>query len=442
MGAATTSHRGSNASLTLPSPTSLASPARTPSLFSSAEPHRDPTITSKTRPSRLRKQSSAKEDRGQLDLSKSTAENDQLAGLGIVDSRGPRYATDVTFSRVSRNKHSRTNSIGSQASNGSNSNRPGYHFTHPLKQTPGAYTPPPGDRASFFDSEELEETNNAIVEGEVLTPTGYISRRSMSTSSASQAQPAPSAQARGAADPVLLRQMTSNSQSNISLKSHHSATGKPSKLKSSRPSPEKGHSFESGPPSSARTSFDKAIGFVARRSEPEVVTQEELVQAARRKFEEKNALKELKYQREAEHRRTIEEAKIAKREQLECRRSEAFEVRDLPSTKAALKRLSGLMSGSTNSKLSHKNESAENINANPAPSVKERKSSPTESLQTGSYESYRSVSTPNPALFATNTDKPRAADKSRLSRLARRSSKTVGISWWFHTKFLSIGSRA
>jgi hypothetical protein len=434
MGAVNTSHRGSNASLTAPSPTSLASPARTPTLFSSADPYRDSTTSSKARPSRLRKQSSAKEDKGQLDLSKSTAENDQLAGLGIVDSRGPRYATDVTFSRVSRTKHSRTNSIGSQASNGSNSNRPGYTFTHPLKQTPGAYTPPPGDRVSFFDSNELEEANDSVVvEGEVLTPTGYVSRRSMSISSTSQARPG--------ADPIMVRRMTDNSQSNVSLKSNHSGPTKPSKLKKTRPGPEHGNSFESGPPSSARTSFDKAISLVARRSETEVVTQEELVQAARRKFEEKNALKELKYQREAEHRREVEAAKLVKREESERRRSGAFEVRDLPSTKAALKHLSGLMSGSSNSKNNYNNDSAENINATPASSSKERKPSPTESLQTKSYESYRSVSTPTPALFTTTTDKPRDAEKSRLSRLARKSSKAVGISWWFHTKFLSMGSR-
>jgi hypothetical protein len=235
--------------------------------------------------------------------------------------------------------------------------------------------------------------------------------------------------------------MTGNSQSNISLKSNHSANGKPSKLKKTRPVPEHGYSYESGPPSSARTSFDKAISFVARRSETDVVTQEELVQAARRKFEEKNALKELKYQREAEHRREIEAARMVKREESERRRSEAFEVRDLPSTKAALKHLSGLMSGSGNSKTHFKNDSAENINADLVSSSKERKSSPIESLQTKSYESYRSVSTPNPALFATTTDKPRGAEKSRLSRLARKSSKTVGISWWFHTKFLSLGRR-
>jgi hypothetical protein len=321
-----------------------------------------------------------------------------------------------------------------------------------LKQTPGAYTPPAGDRASFFDPEELDETKD-VVEREVLTPTGYISHRSMSVSSTSQAQPAPIAQSRTGADPVLIRQTTGNSQSNISIKSNHSCgNGKPAKLKKTRPSPEHGHSYEYGASSSARTSFDKAISFVSRRSETDVVTQEELVQAARRKFEEKTALKELKYQREAEHRREIEEAKMIKREGLGRRRSEAYEVRDLPSTKAALKHLSGLLSGNgsninnnnNNNPMTNKNVSDEHINsARPSMTGRDRRQTPpTDSLQTKSYESYRSASTPNPtANLFTTAEKPRSVERSRLSRLAQRSSKAVGISWWFHTKLLGLGSR-
>jgi hypothetical protein len=320
-----------------------------------------------------------------------------------------------------------------------------------LKQTPGAYTPPAGDRASFFDPEELDETKD-VVEREALVLTGYTSHRSMSVSSTSQFQSAPIAQSRTGADPVLIRQTTGNSQSNISIKSNHSGgNAKPAKLKKTRPSPEHGHSYEYGASSSARTSFDKAISFVSRRSETDVVTQEELVQAARRKFEEKTALKELKYQREAEHRREIEEAKMIKREGLERRRSEAYEVRDLPSTKAALKHLSGLISGSginnnNNSPMfSNRNFSDENIEpSRPSMTGRDRRPTPpTDSLQTKSYESYRSASTPNPtANLFTAAEKPRRPiERSRLSRLAQKSSKAVGISWWFHTKLLSLGSR-
>jgi len=106
---------------------------------------------------------SLKEENTRVDLSKSVAENEALAGLGIHDfnSVAPRSATDVRFDSVnsSRSRHQRATSNGSQFSTNSGSQRPSVAYMHTMRHTPRPYTPPIAKSytTSMIGSDEGEE---------------------------------------------------------------------------------------------------------------------------------------------------------------------------------------------------------------------------------------------------------------------------------------------
>ena len=270
----------------------------------------------------LRKLSSAREDenQGRLDLSKSVSENGALAGLGIQDF-GTRSSSDVNFSQTGRRTpHTRTTSTGSQISTGSGSFKP-TPFIHPMRQTPNTPTPTRQSLASSLNDDDVQESSDIVTDDDVQIGQTFRNHRSGSISSFPQIQPTPLSQSYTAHDLGAVPKLTSSSQTNLSMKSGRSA--KSSKSKLGRPRRHTDRS-EYVPSPSSRTSLDKtAFSFVPRRSDPDPATRDERIRAARRKFEEKEADKDRKMEKEALKRRDTEEAKSAKKQERQRRKSEA-----------------------------------------------------------------------------------------------------------------------
>ncbi|KAK3674194.1 hypothetical protein LTR78_006041 [Recurvomyces mirabilis] len=271
----------------------------------------------------IRKMSTSKqEDQGRLDLSKSTLENERLAGLGIQEL-GQRSVSDVSISHAARRGtgHGRTTSGTSQASTISGSYKPNLPFVHPMRQTPRPYGNTGSANASFVHDEEASESDDLVdVDDDFRLGHGFRSRRSVSISSVPAIAPTPLSQSVTVDDLGMVPKLTSASQTNLSIKSGKS--GKSTKSRHGRPRRETGPSFEQP---SSRTSFDKAFSFVSRRSDPEPRDRDERIRAARRKFEEKEAIKDRKLEQEYSKRRQSEDAKRAKQQGRQARKSEASE---------------------------------------------------------------------------------------------------------------------
>ncbi|KAF2770185.1 hypothetical protein EJ03DRAFT_335632 [Teratosphaeria nubilosa] len=284
----------------------------------------------------LRKMSGAKEmDQGKLDLSKPVSENERLAGLGIQDF-GTRSVSDVTFAHAGkRGTHARTISVGSQASAGSNSFRPTQPFVHPMRQTPRPYETLAGSsNASIVDDEEARESLDVVRDDFRSQP--FRNNRSMSISSNLPGMPTPLSQSHTVDDLGYVPKLTnSESLTNLSI-----ISGQSSKSRKGRSRRNTDQTMDVPTPSS-RTSFDKALSFVSRPSDPEPQTRDERIREQRRKFQQKEASKDMKQEREAAKRREAEYAKKMKRQERQRRKSEAEEraklTRSLPSTDSASK---------------------------------------------------------------------------------------------------------
>jgi len=361
----------------------------------------------------LRKMSGNKdEDQGKLDLSKSVGDNNRLAGLGIKDF-GPRSASasDVSFTPAVRRvtPHTRTTSVGSQVSTGSGSFRPNQQFVHPMRQTPRPYTPPAGSSSNSFVNEEEANESDDVVDDDFKLGHGFRSRRSMSITSTPQIAPTPLSQSHTADELGLVPKLTSTSQSNLSM-----VSAKSSKSKVSRAQRE--HSFDQPTSPSSRTSFDRAISYVSRRSDPEPETRDERIRVARRRFEEKEANKDRRLQKGALKRRATEEAKNAKKQERQARKSEASE-RARPS------------------------ESSEMIRSSADRWKKTTPHAQSEKFRSRSYEEYR------PANVASLPRKGREAGASeKVPRSEERRSMGAQSNWvrfsaWFQTRLLGCGSR-
>jgi hypothetical protein len=280
------------------------------------------TSTPKLKPY-LRKTSSSKDDQGKLDLSRSTVENEGLAGLGIQDF-STKSAGDVNFahSRRRTTSHTRTISGCSSVSNGSGTFKPTHPFIHPMRQTPRSHTPPVAQSsASSLNEDEADESSD-VVDDEFKLGNSYRSRRSMSISSTPQIAPTPLSQSHTALDLGIVPKLTSNvSQSNISVRS--TRTGSSPDKQISRSRGESSILQEQAISPSARTSIDKAFSFVSRKSELEHQSRDDRIREARRKFEEKEADKARKAEKEAYKRRESDRSKTDRQEERQVRRSEA-----------------------------------------------------------------------------------------------------------------------
>lgn len=255
-------------------------------------------------------------DQGRLDLSRPSAENESLTGLGICepDHVYARSVSDVSFAPTTRRKasHSRaTSGPPSLAVAVSGPLRPTQPFA-PLREAPRSFTPP----ATIFHndtSDDEADESVGVLTNDIRQPDyePWKPRRSISISSGPAVTPLSQTYTAGS-----LTKLTSASQSNLSLRSQPSYDH----LKSGRSHRNTGRSSDYPTTPSARTSIDKAFSFITRTSEPEdAASRAAAIRAARKAFEEKEAAKEQKYEKEEMKRR----ASVLKKEERKWRKSEA-----------------------------------------------------------------------------------------------------------------------
>lgn len=262
---------------------------------------------------------SLKEENARVDLSKSVAENEALAGLGIQDfnSVASRSASDVRFEPVnsSRSRHQRATSNGSQFSTNSASQRPSAPYMHPMRHTPRPYTPPIAKSytTSVLGSEDSDEreavdvvvpaadddlryraSQRGLYDPPFPNPSASFTTR---TDSISPTTPLPVA-------PAPLHVHTSGSFTRLALQnpSQSSLTG--SSMPTSRSRGGTLASFvsvDTASPSS-RTSMDKAIGMFRGRSaagdEPDAAARAASIRAARIAYNEREEAKAAKAEKE------------------------------------------------------------------------------------------------------------------------------------------------
>lgn len=263
----------------------------------------------------LRKLSSHKDHRNDLDLSRPASENERLTGLGITEYGGyTPSAGDVSFAPVKPRNHARSTSNTSQFSTSSSLQRP----LPPIRQTPRPYTPPisKSTPASVLLNGD-NDSDNVMTDDEVrLRQNAYEpGRKSGSLSSSTPGAPHP------------LRIQTTGSSSFLPGSYSQSTVSLTSPIAQSRSRGDTVKSLETTSPSS-RTSFDKAFGFIRPgRDSPALDAQSRAasIRAARQAFEEKEAAKDRKYDREVHKQVERETRKQVKKEEREARKSESHE---------------------------------------------------------------------------------------------------------------------
>lgn len=385
--------------------------------------HLASSATTKIKPY-LRKMASAKEDQGTIDLDKSIAENERLAGLGIHHFAS-RSAADVTFGHPNRRQtHARTTSIGSQASNGSSTFRTGGQpFIHPATKVPRPYTPPGASYASSVNDDEADESND-VVEDEFRPGPGFRSKRSMSITSSTN--PTPLSQSHTASDLGLIPKLTNVSQSNLSIMSRASSTSN----QKSRPRRGTDHSdLATSPQTMGRPSIDKALSLVSgRRSDPDTQSRDEAIRNARRKFEEKEAKKD---NREQKRRESEEAKKEAARQRKQSNVSERAGMKTAaPGHTSSEDKIPGQKrKGSTATVLSG------------APQASQEDTEVPGTLYARSYEDYRPA---HAATLPRHGDVPGESEKTGRIQYTMTAQEQHNGSWmrfstWAQTRLLSCG---
>jgi hypothetical protein len=236
----------------------------------------------------LRKLSSR--DDNKIDLSRTTEENERIAGLGIGTDHA-RSVNDVSFERVNgRSRHGRTTSNGSQFSV-SSLQRPTVPYGHPMRQTPRPYTPPIAKSyaTSMFSDPIIDESTDVIMVDE-HRPRFYSESHHRTDSVGSLPM-----------HPPPLHIHTNNSFTRLNA----SQSSIPSSLPTGGRS--RGDTLRSmetiGSPSSGRTSIDKAVSFLHRGKSMDELdaaqSRAASIRALRAAYNEKELAKEEKYEKEA-----------------------------------------------------------------------------------------------------------------------------------------------
>lgn len=314
-------HRRGNSASSLTSPLSPGQLSFSPPGVTYEEPWTTdmarPTLASASHSSQkkikpyLRKLS---KDHDDLDLSRPAAENERLAGLGISEYGGyQRSVGDVNFAPVKPRSHARSTSNTSQFSTSSSLHRP----MPAIRPPPRPYTPPMSKStpASVLLNAD-NDSDTIMTDDEVrLRQAAYDpARKSGSLSSSTPAAPP-------------LRIQTTGSSSFLAGSYSQSTVSLTSPIAQSRSRGDTVKSNDTTSPSS-RTSFDKAFGFIRPgRDSPALDPQSRAasIRAARQAFEEKEAAKERKYDREAHKQVERETRKQVKKEEREARKSESYE---------------------------------------------------------------------------------------------------------------------
>lgn len=228
-------------------------------------------------------------EKNSLDLDRPAAEQD---GLGIYNDygTGSRSAHDVTFNHTARRGyHNRSTSGTSQFSTATTGSGPRTgSFVHPFQQTPRPYTPPIA--ASYQNSlRESEHSNSPVLdedEDKIGTQTTFRSTTNLSNRAPSLTGGIASS------SPVIsqpLRIQTKQPPSSrLILATSH--TSLHNTLYPDLLSPDLASPTDTMSPSTIRTSMDK--GFRIRsRSDVDTGVRSTTIQEERRKFDEKEQLK-------------------------------------------------------------------------------------------------------------------------------------------------------
>jgi hypothetical protein len=254
-------------------------------------------------------------DQGRLDLSRPSAENESLNGLGLCDDPPPfsPTASEVSFIPSTRRKMPHTRATSNPASlpvAAQGPLRPTQPFA-PLREAPRSFTPPATlDQPDTSDSEAEESVGVLTSDIRQLDYEPWKPRRSVSISSNPAITPLSQTFSGGS-----LTKLTSASQSNLSIRSQPSFDH----VKSGRSHRHGAKSGDYSTTPSTRTSIDKAFSFIARTSEPEdAASRAAAIRAARRAFEEREAAKERKYEKEENKRRNT----VIKKEHRKMRKPE------------------------------------------------------------------------------------------------------------------------
>jgi hypothetical protein len=254
-------------------------------------------------------------EKNSLDLDRPAAEQD---GLGIFDyGTGSRSAHDVAFNHTTRRGyHNRSTSGTSQFSTATTGSGPRTgSFVHPFQQTPRPYTPPIA--ASYQNSLRESEHSNSPVLDEDEDKIGHQTTFRSTTNLSSLSNRTPSLTGgTTSSSPVIsqpLRIQTKQpTSSRLILATSHTSlhnTLYPDLLSSDLTSP-----TDTMSPSTIRTSIDK--GFRIRsRSDVDTGVRSTTIQEERRKFDEKEQLKN-------ERLAQLEVQALEKRQAKEARRIE------------------------------------------------------------------------------------------------------------------------
>jgi len=271
---------------------------------------------------------SLKEENARVDLSKSVAENEALAGLGIHDFNSvvPRSASDVRFDSVNsgRSRHQRATSNGSQFSTNSGSQRPSVAYMHPMRHTPRPYTPPIAKSytTSVIGTDDGEEVVDVTSDDDLRyrvaqrgvydpqLPNLPLNSDDISPSTAPAAPPP-------------LRLNTSGSFTRLQLQQNPSQSSLTGSLAS--PQRSRGGTLQSlvsvdtaGAASpSSRTSTDKALGLFRGKSGEEVdaAARAASIRAARIAYSEREEAKAAKAEKEERRRLGREQRRQDKRDE-------------------------------------------------------------------------------------------------------------------------------
>lgn len=256
----------------------------------------------------LSKQSS--QEKLTIDLSRSAAENEGLAGVYTFTSPPPiiRSGSGSTHARGGVAYHNRTTSAASQISSAPSNQSARY--VHPMRQTPRPFTPPTA--GSFKNSLESDAASAPPIGSlqhhgsfdSTMMPASYAPLPPTSTTTIT-AQSSTSTMARR---PHLPHIRTGSSARLVHSASQSNLPGTPSSLRQDFASPTSASGV-----GTARSSFDTpSLRFRSRSAttatSPDPVAQAATVAALRQQFQEKEARKERKYA-EAEARSAEKEAK-------------------------------------------------------------------------------------------------------------------------------------
>jgi hypothetical protein len=234
-------------------------------------------------------------DQNLIDLSRPSAENHSLTGIGFYDE--PRSPTDVVFSQAaSKTRHQRTTSNNSNFSIGSTlppHQRPRAPYTIPFQHTPRPYTPPISrsyTASSVLGSDGSAEAEDIMVEDDfAYRPRhDHTKRRSGSIGSLPVAQ-------------QQMIQMHSSSSLTMLNTSNYSESSLPS-LPTSRSRGDTLRSIDTVG-SSSRTSMEKGFAFTRGSSKDEpmdAAARAAQINAARIAFAEREEAKERKAMRQQE----------------------------------------------------------------------------------------------------------------------------------------------